>query len=150
MKSKYETHVKSRFKEIKQWCQNGSTDKEIYTALGISKDTFYSYLKKHSDFSDLIKNNRINAIKEIKNALYKRATGFQYIETKKTITENDDGDRTIKTEKTTKMVLPDPASCMILLKHWDKETEWTNDPATLKLKKKELELKKKIAEQNNW
>ena len=48
------------------------------------------------------------------------------------------------------MVLPDPASALILLKHWDKETEWTQDPATLKVKKQELELKKKRIENEVW
>ena len=41
--------------------------------------------------------------------------------------------------------MPDPASCMILLKHWAKDEGWTNDPATLALRKKELEIKEREA-----
>ena len=46
--------------------------------------------------------------------------------------------------------MPDVSAATILLKHWDKEQEWTQDPATLKLKKEELELKKQHAESDAW
>jgi len=49
-----------------------------------------------------------------------------------------------------KYALPDPASAMILLKHWDKDNEWCNDPASLKIKKEELKLKKKQMESEVW
>ena len=149
-KSKYETHVKSRFKEIKDWCQNGATDKEIIELLHISKDTFYKYLNKYADFSDLIKENRKIPIQEIKNALYKRAIGFRYTETKVSTTTDRDGMPIIKEEETTKHALPDPTSCLILLKHWDKEHGWTNDPMLYELKKRKLELEESIAEENKW
>lgn len=168
-KSKYDTHVKPRFEEIIKWCKRGATDKEIMKSLGISKNAFYDYKNKYEEFNDLIKNNRIDALEEIKNALFKRATGFQYDE-KKEIKQyidypeevknylNEQGFNLfglgkpvlVKTEKTTKMVVPDPASCLILLKHWDKDIEWASDPASLKIKKKELKLKEKQAEENAW
>ena len=118
--------------------------------LGIGKSAYYDYLNKYTEFSDLIKNNRIDAVEEIKNALFKRAVGFQYIETKESKNIDEKGMVSVKTEKITKTVVPDPASCMILLKHWDKKQGWTNDPAVLELKKKELKLKEKQVENNNW
>lgn len=148
--SKYESHVKARFKEIEKWCKRGATDKEIYKALGISKDAFYKYKNQYQELNDLIKKNRIDAVEEIKNALFKRAIGFQYEERKEIKTENEDGTTSLKTEKTIKTVVPDPASALILLKHWAKDEGWTNDPATLELKKKELKLKEKQAENDNW
>lgn len=72
-KSKYESHVAPRLEEIKDWCRNGATDEDIYTQLGISKDTFYEYKKKYSDFSDTLKHTRDYCDGEIENALYKAA-----------------------------------------------------------------------------
>lgn len=138
-KSRYESDIKPRFDEIERWCSIGATDKEIIECLGISKDTFYSCKKKHPEFSELIKRARKKPVMEIKAALHRRAIGFQYEETE-TITDNEGFSRTRKVVKT---ALPDPASAMILLKHWDKDGGWTNDPAMLELRRREVELKEK-------
>lgn len=148
--NKYDSHVKPRFEEIKKWCKRGATDKEIYKALGISRDAFYKYKNQYKELNELIKNNRIDAVEELKNALFKRATGFQYEERKESKTENENGTVSVKTEKIIKTVVPDPVSALILLKHWAKDEGWTNDPATLELKKKELKLKEKQAEKEEW
>ncbi len=167
--SKYESNVKPRFAEIKEWLKAGATDKEIALNLGINPKVLCKYKSQFNDLNELFKNGRITAVQEIKAALFKRATGFQYTE-KKTVTERMklpkemkqfledcgfDADKMenpelVKTEVYEKYSAPDPASAMILLKHWDKETEWTHDPATLKLKKQELELKKQHMESENW
>lgn len=167
-KSKYYTHVKPRFNDIAKWCKRGATDKEIIKALGIGKSAFYEYLEKYKELSELIKTNRVNAVEEIKCALYKRAIGFKYKE-KKVITQRSNytekqiialeeagidveklGTPFItKIEETEKQALADPASAMILLKHWAKEEGWTNDPQSLELKKEELELKKEKQE-SEW
>ena len=108
-------------------------------------------------------------VKQIKAALFKRATGFTYSE-KKTVIEFEewsdevkdvlaqagiDSDsveqrKLVRVEVYEKQALPDPTSAMMLLRHWDDETEWTSDPAQLKLKKEELELKKKHIESEIW
>jgi hypothetical protein len=156
--SKYESNVKPRFAEIKEWLKAGATDKEIAENLGVNPKVLCRYKNQFSDLNELFKNGRITAVQEIKAALFKRATGFQYTE-KKTITKQitlkgiDDCDLPavqVQTEVYEKYSVPDPASAMILLKHWDKEMEWTQDPATLKLKKQELELKKKHMENMEW
>ena len=155
--SKYETHVKSRFKEIEEWLSLGATEKEIWTNLGIHKSTFYDYKSKYKEFSDLLKKGRKKPVEEIKAAMLKRAKGFQYEETKIIIEriEYNDGElivpaRKVRTETTTKTALPDVAAGLVLLKHWDKESGWTTDPQSLELKKKELELKEKQAENEAW
>lgn len=156
--SKYETHVKARFSEISEWLTLGATEKEIWNNLGIHKSTFYDYKSKYKEFSDLLKKGRKKPVEEIKAAMLKRAKGFQYEEVK-TIVErieyDDDGDvivpaRKVRTETTTKTALPDVAAGLVLLKHWDKESGWTSDPQSLELKKKELELKEKQAENDAW
>ena len=144
--NKYYTHVKPRFEEIKEWLKAGATDKEIATNLGVNPKVFCKYKNEFNDLNELIKNGRLNAVQEIKAALFKRATGFAYQEKKVILSERNG--KTVETY--TKYALPDPASAMILLKHWDKETEWTQDPALLKLKKQEFELKKEHMESGEW
>ena len=144
--SKYDTDVKPRFEEIADWLKIGATDKEIADNLGINKATICEYKKRFPEFSELIKSGRKVPVQAIKAALFKRATGFRYQETK----EIEDNEGYKKKETVTKYALPDPASAMILLKHWDKDGGWTNDPAQLDLKKKELELKKQHFESEEW
>lgn len=156
--SKYESDVKPRFEEIKEWLQIGATDKEIADNLGINKATMCEYKKRYSEFNELIKSGRKQPVQAIKAALFKRATGFSYTEkkiiTKAILLDGEEDEKIpaelVQTEVYTKQALPDPASAMILLKHWDKENEWTNDPASLELKKKELEYKKEMALKNDW
>ena len=145
-KNKYETDVKPRFKEIAEWCKLGATDKEIIENLNISKDTFYTYKKNHVEFSDLIKKSRKSVVYQLKAALFKRATGFKESEITRVIDPDGGMTETIKE----RYYAPDPASALILLKHWAKNEGWTNDPAQLDLKKKELEYKKEMAIKDEW
>lgn len=144
--SKYDTHVKARFPEIKEWLQTGATEAEIAENLGIHKSVFCKYKNQYKELNDLCKNGRKKAVQEIKAALFKRATGFTYTETK--LIEDSEG--YWKKETLTKAALPDPTAAMMLLKHWDKETGWTSDPQSLELKKEELEIKKKHIESEDW
>lgn len=160
-KSKYETHVKSRFDEISEWLNLGAPEKEIWTNLGIHKSTFYDYKSKHKEFSDLLKKGRKKPVNDIKAAMLKRAKGFQY-EEKKVITqriEYEDGEviipaRLVRTEITTKTALPDTAAGLVLLQHWDLDEKgkpkWSRDPASREIKQRELELKEKQAENDAW
>ena len=167
--SKFNTDVKPRFSEIEEWLKIGATDKEVAENLGINKATFCEYKKRFPELNELLKNARKMPVQAIKAALFKRATGFSYSE-KKTVVEYEElsadlkdalrelgydpaaiGQRKlVRIETMEKYALPDPASGMILLKHWDKDQEWTQDPASLNLKKQELELKKKHMESEDW
>lgn len=144
--SKYESNVKPRFDEILEWLQVGATEKEIAENLGVNQKVFCKYKKQYSELNELIKKGRKEPVKAIKAALYKRAIGIKFTEYK--IIE--DGDGNWKKETFHKYALPDPTAALMLLKHWDKDTEWTSDPASLKLKKQELEFKKELAENENW
>lgn len=145
-KSKYESSVKARFDDIKRWCESGATDKEIIEMLGISTSTFYDYLSKHGEFSELLKSSRKVPVREIKAALYRRATGFQYVD----VQEIEEDGAIIRRIRNVKTALPDPASAMILLKHWAKDEGWTNDPQALEIRKQELELKQRQIEEGTW
>lgn len=143
---KYETHVKPHFEDIREWVSKGATDKEIIAALDIGKDAFYTYKKKHPEFAELLKVERKPKVEEIKAAIFRRATGFHYTE-RKTVTDNSGN---VRTEVHERYALPDPACAMILLKHWAKDEGWTNDPQSLELRKKELEIKKDHLEKVDW
>lgn len=171
--NKYETHVKSRFDEIEEWVQLGATEKEIAKRLHVNKSTFIEYKNKYPELEELIIKAREVPVEKIKAAMYKRATGFEYIETK-TVTQeiklpsevekileennfhfiNGNKPQLIKTETIKKYVVPDVAAGLVLLQHWDKDekgkTKWSRDPASLELKIEELEFKKKQAENENW
>jgi phage terminase len=88
-KSKYETDVKPRLVEIEAWKRDGLTDEQIFKNLGISRDTFYKYKEKYSDFSEAIKKGKEVADIEVENALFKRAIGYKYKEVIKEVKEID-------------------------------------------------------------
>lgn len=93
--SKYETHVLPYLEQIAAMCRNGATDKEIYTKLNISEDSFYRYKKDHSEFSESLKENKEFADLKVENALNKNANGYDYEEKmvvmKKEIIYNEQG-----------------------------------------------------------
>lgn len=89
-KSKYETDVKPRLVEIEAWKRDGLTDEQIFKNLGISRDTFYKYKEKYTDFSDALKKGKEVADIEVENALFKRAIGYRYKEKIKEVKEIDE------------------------------------------------------------
>lgn len=74
-KSKWETHVKDKLILVEGWARDGLTDEQIWNKLGISKDTFYSYKNKYSDFSDSLKRGKEVVDTEVENALLQKALG---------------------------------------------------------------------------
>lgn len=148
-KSVYETHIEPRFSEISKWLENGATEKQIYENLGVSRNAFYKYKKDKKEFYELLKNGRKNLVIELRGALVKKALGFKYIE-RKTVTGKDaNGEPVERTEIYERAALPDVAALNLCLKNYDAD-EWANDPQMLRLKEKELELKREIADRDNW
>jgi transposase-like protein len=66
-----EDEVKSTL--LKGWARNGLTNEQIAQNMGISKQTFYEWRNKFSDFADLIKEDKDYADTQVENALYKAA-----------------------------------------------------------------------------
>lgn len=145
-KSVYDTNIKPYFQDIRAWARDGVTERSMAKALGISYSTFNKYKAEKTELSQLLKKEREVCVDAIENAVYKRAMGFQYTEEKVTESEKDG----VKTERFTKTALPDVTAAIYLLKHWGRNRGYTNDPMSLELKKKELELKEKLADENNW
>lgn len=74
-KNKYETHVKPRFNDIKAWCLDGLSEKQIAINLKIAYSSFNKYKLEYEEFSEVLKNTKEVADREVENAVYKTALG---------------------------------------------------------------------------
>jgi hypothetical protein len=144
-KSKYESYVKPMIPKIEGWVRSGATEAEICQALGIAISTFNDYKKKYSELSGALRAGRQSIVLDIKAALLKKALGFEY-EEKRGIKK--DGKIT-SLEINTRYAPPDTTAAAMLLRNYDKE--WLDkDATTTDFKQQELELKKALAEANNF
>lgn len=121
-KSKYETDVKPKLIEIEAWKRDGLTDEQIFKNLGISRDTFYKYKEKYSDFSEAIKKGKEVADIEVENALFKRAIGYKYKEVIKEVKEID-GKKTTYIKEVVKEMPGDVGAQIFWLKN-RKSSKW--------------------------
>lgn len=149
-KSKYDTHVEPNLDKIREWRKVGGTIKGICEVLGISETSWHEYINKYPAFAEANKKGTVEFCLDLRGELAKLASKHT-LETKKQYIKQDmeTGHKTQYTEITTKEVDADIAAINLLLKNLDKEN-WSNDPANLSLRQQELELRKKIAEANNW
>lgn len=147
-KSAYETLVKPRLNEISDWLKHGATEAQIAHNLGITRQSLCNYKNKNPEFFDILKNGRQSLVVELRGALVKRALGYKFTEVKK-YTKIEQGKSVQYVEETTKEAPPDVAALNLCLKNYDADN-WANDPQALKMKEKELALKREIAEKDNW
>lgn len=68
----------SAFKEgaIERWARAGATDKQIATNIGISRDTFYRYLRLYPDTIDTLQRARKPVVLEAFHGLVRLSQGF--------------------------------------------------------------------------
>lgn len=149
-KSKYETHIKPHLEKIRQWKQNGATDEQIFTQLGVSHTTYYDAIKKHPELSEVVSTAKTSFIMDLRGELARLAFKHE-LDTIKIYTKEDKatGTKTEYVEKTTKEVDGDIAAINLLLKNLDRDN-WSNDPQQTLLKQQEFELKKAIAKSTNF
>lgn len=74
-----ELDIPSKLESIKGWALQGSTDEEIWTMLGVSKDTFYKWKREYPEFKEAIKKGKYISNGELLNAAFKSATGYKAI-----------------------------------------------------------------------
>lgn len=142
--SKYLTHVQPRLDEIKTMCHT-MTEEQIAETIGVSISAWCEYKKHFPELAETIKKGRLELVPVLRSTLIRKAQGFTYTE-KKTIIEMG---VVVREEITEKASLPDVAALNLLLKNYDAEN-WANDPQTLKLRERELELKEMQFESGNW
>lgn len=143
-KTKYFTHVEPYLAEISEWAKT-MTEAQIAKKLSVGYRNFCEYKKLYPQLEQAIKKGRSNLVLELRSVLIQRAKGFSY-EEKKIISDSEGHTRK---EITQKYVPPDVAALNLLLKNYDKKN-WANDPQALELRKKELALREKQMEKNNW
>lgn len=117
-KSKWE-QVKDKLTLVEGWARDGLTDIQIAEKLGISKDTFYEYKKKYSDFSDSLKKGKEIVDYEVENALLKKALGYTITLKKEKVTK----DGNVVEIKEEVLVPPDTTAQIFWLKN-RKPKEW--------------------------
>lgn len=121
------------------------TEEQIASTLGVSYTAFRDYKRHYPSLVDSLKKGRADLVLELKSTLIKAAKGFNY-EEKKLIKENG---VIVREEIYIRASKPDVAALNLLLKNYDKDN-WSNDPQLIRIREKELELKEKQIEQNNW
>lgn len=147
--SKYDTEIKPYLDEIRKAVEAGATIEEIATAFNLSESTIYKYKKEKTEFSKVFARGRAKVVIDIKAALLKKALGYEYEEEKKIGRKDKEGESIVLVEKMKRHCPPSETAAAMLLRNYDKE--WLDrDTVSTDMKKQELELKKAIAEANNF
>lgn len=147
--SRYETDIKPHLDEIREAVKAGATNEEIAVAFGLSVSTIYEYKKKYKEFSDAFAHGRKIVVFQIKAALLKKALGFEYNEEKRVGKTDKDGDSIVLIETYKRYSAPSEQAAAMLLRNYDED--WRdNDQASAKIRKQEADLRKAIAEANNF
>jgi ppGpp synthetase/RelA/SpoT-type nucleotidyltranferase len=145
-KGRYETFVKPYLSDIKKWIET-LTESQIAGKLGVSVPTFEKYKREHDELRDSLSKGKAALVEELKDTLKKKARGFYYKETKKTVRDIN-GVRTQVIEEYEKYSAPDTGAIHLLLKNLD--DTWRNDDReTMDIKREKLELDKQKME-NEW
>ena len=144
--------------KIKEWISQGVPMERIAKTIGVSKTTLYKHMADLDgglNSLDVIKKCREPAVENLENTMYTSASGYErkvkkYAKLKRVEYENGkklrEWEEMVEYEETI-YYPPDTTSGIFLLKNWG---GYMNEPATTDLRKKELELKKKQVEANNW
>lgn len=74
-KDRYETNVKPKLKEIKEWIQI-MYEKDIAKRLGVSLSSFENYKKKYPDLKAAIEDGKETLIQDLKMSLKKKQKDF--------------------------------------------------------------------------
>lgn len=100
---------------IEGWARDGLTHEQIASNMGVSESTLYNWKNDHLEILEALKRGREVADYEVENALFKRATGFRYVEVTK--------EGGVVTKEVTKEVAPDTTAAIFWLKN-RKPSEW--------------------------
>lgn len=121
--TKWLTNVFPRLSEIRNWCMQGKTNEEMSELLGISPDTWYTYMKEHDELNNIVMAGKSVMDHRVENALLKTALGFEYEEIKTIIEEDRNGKKRTRIEKVKRYMPPNPTAQAFWLKNRKKD-EW--------------------------
>lgn len=124
-------------KIVERMCKLIVTDSytiaEICANVGISKETYHTWIREKVDFSDAVTRAREEAmdrlVKEAKNSLMKKVKGYEAVETKTVYVDSGvKGENKPKIKESTKIVKhiqPDTAAIIFTLTNGD-SANWKN------------------------
>jgi hypothetical protein len=102
----------------------------------------------YPELVEAIRKGHEELCQELKTTLKKKALGYYYKETK-TTQRKENGKTVVVVETFEKYAQPDTGSIHLLLKNHD-DTWRNDDKTTIDLKKEQVEIAKKKAEENAW
>ncbi len=147
--SRYETDIKPHIEDIRNAVQSGATVEEIAKGLNIAVSTLHRYKAEKKELKDAFARGREQIVIDIKAALLKKALGFEYEEEKKVGRKDKDGENIILVEKYKRYSVPSETAAAMLLRNYDEN--WRDqDKASAELRRQEADLRKAIAEANNF
>ncbi|KJB88590.1 transposase [Paenibacillus sp. E194] len=116
-KNKYQSHVEPKLLLVEAWARDGVIDEDIAKKLGVAYSTFREYAKKYSALSAALKKGKEVADVEVENALFKRATGYEFTEKKYVSAEMSDDEYAIQQQiAVNKYKLEHPEATMVELR----------------------------------
>ncbi len=146
-RSVYDTIILKHLDKIEEWCRNGATESQMCECLGIAVSTFNAH-KDKPELQEALKKGRTNLILDLRGELARVALPHTQTTTKTYIKQDESGTTTY-TEKVEKEVDGEIAAIHLLLKNLDREN-WKDSHDNYEFKKREIELKEKLAEMNIW
>ena len=104
---------------IEGWARDGLTNEQIAHNIGVNIDTLFEWRKRFPEISEALKNGREVADRAVENALYKKATGYEYEETTEELRfDKATGEkRMVVTKRVKKTVPPDTVAQIFWLKN---------------------------------
>ena len=111
--------------KIEGWARDGLIDKQIAQNIGVAYSTFREWVKKFPALSASLKKGKEVVDRQVENALFKSATGYEYTEVTEELTEKG----MEITKKVTKQVAPNPTAAIFWLKN-RKPDEWRDRKET--------------------
>ena len=103
---------------VKGWARDGLNDEEIFKKIGISKQTFYHWIKVFPDFHDAIKAGRQPVLVKVEDTFFDKKLQGYYVDeevTEKTVQKDAHGDVVgiIEHKRINKRYIPPDTTAMI-------------------------------------
>lgn len=105
---------------IEGWARDGLTKEQIAKNIGIRRETLIQWEKQYPNISNALKRGREVVVRELENALIKRARGYEATETVEELRFNKQtGQEELKVVKRTlKHIAPDTGALAFALKNY--------------------------------
>lgn len=127
-KDYYRDKVLPKWEMIGAWARSGLANTQIAKNIGIGTSTLSRFVDEQPELADWIRESREDAEIAVENALFKRATGYEYEEvTKERKSDGDGGNKLVVTKKVLKQVAPDVGAAQYWLEH-RAPNKWSRNP----------------------